>query len=353
MKKGISLVMIVRNEEKVIARCLESVRGLVDEIIIVDTGSTDSTIDIAHTYGAKIYHFGWVNDFSQARNFALSKANYQYRFILDADEYVEFWDKKEMNLLLNKEFIGVLQRCDCYEYKGEIKKSKCYISRLLTSDAYYEGSIHEQVVSSVQRIKIPVTIGHDGYLYADKSERNLRILFSEIEKTPEDSYLLFQVAHTLFAAEKYEEAHLYYKRYFKVSKIDEVYRCGAVVDYVYNIINIGEFEEGLKIIVQEKERYSDSPDFNFACGHFYRELVLSNVEKYISYLPYIEDSFKKCLEIGETTKYDSVVGTGSYEAAYNLGAWYEVTGQLEEARKYYQMSSGLGYEKARERLSII
>lgn len=82
----ISLCMIVKNEEKVLARCLDSICGLMDEIIIVDTGSTDRTKEIAAKYTDKIYDFTWVNDFAAARNFAFSKATKEYIYSADADE---------------------------------------------------------------------------------------------------------------------------------------------------------------------------------------------------------------------------------------------------------------------------
>ena len=85
----ISLCMIVKNEERVLKRCLDSVRDLVDEIIIVDTGSTDATKRIAAGYTDKIYDFEWINDFSAARNFAFSKAGCDYIFSADADEVLD------------------------------------------------------------------------------------------------------------------------------------------------------------------------------------------------------------------------------------------------------------------------
>ena len=85
----ISLVMIVKNEEKLLRRCLDSVKNLMDEIIIVDTGSTDSTKEIAAEYTDKIYDFKWVDDFSAARNFAFSKATMDYIYSCDADEVVD------------------------------------------------------------------------------------------------------------------------------------------------------------------------------------------------------------------------------------------------------------------------
>ena len=84
----ISLCMIVKNEEEVLARCLDSVKDLVEEIIIVDTGSYDKTKEIAYKYTDKVYDFLWENDFSEARNFAFSKATKDYQMWLDADDII-------------------------------------------------------------------------------------------------------------------------------------------------------------------------------------------------------------------------------------------------------------------------
>ena len=85
----ISLCMIVKNEEKVLRRCLSSIKNLMDEIIIVDTGSSDKTKEIAGEFTDKIYDFTWIGDFSAARNFAFSKATCEYIYSADADEVLE------------------------------------------------------------------------------------------------------------------------------------------------------------------------------------------------------------------------------------------------------------------------
>ena len=84
----ISLCMITRDEEQFLPRCLSSVQGMVDEIVVVDTGSVDRTIGIAKSFDARIYHFEWIDDFSAARNFSLSKASEDWVFSLDADEVI-------------------------------------------------------------------------------------------------------------------------------------------------------------------------------------------------------------------------------------------------------------------------
>ena len=95
----ISLCMIVKNEEKVLARCLNSIKDLMDEIIIVDTGSTDRTREIAAKYTDKVYDFVWVNDFSAARNFAFSKASCDYIYSADADEVVDEENREKFRSL--------------------------------------------------------------------------------------------------------------------------------------------------------------------------------------------------------------------------------------------------------------
>ena len=95
----ISLCMIVKNEERVLKRCLDSVRDLVDEIIIVDTGSTDATKRIAAGYTDKIYDLTWNDDFSAARNFAFSKATKEYIYSADADEVLSEENRRRFRLL--------------------------------------------------------------------------------------------------------------------------------------------------------------------------------------------------------------------------------------------------------------
>jgi tetratricopeptide (TPR) repeat protein len=97
---SVSLCMIVKNEQSHLARCLRSVKPLVDEMIVVDTGSSDHTLDIARIFGAKVYDFPWKNDFSKARNFSLSKAAGDWILVLDADETISVKDYEEFRRIL-------------------------------------------------------------------------------------------------------------------------------------------------------------------------------------------------------------------------------------------------------------
>ena len=128
----ISVCMIVKNEEEVLARCLDSLKGIADEIVIVDTGSSDNTKEIAKAYTDKVYDFMWIQDFSAARNFAFSKATMDYIYSADADEVLEEKDRKKF-LQLKKALLPEIEIVemiyvnpdDCnmvYNYKKEPRK---------------------------------------------------------------------------------------------------------------------------------------------------------------------------------------------------------------------------------------
>ncbi len=147
----ISLCMIVKNEEKVLARCLDSIAGLMDEIIIVDTGSTDKTKEIAEKYTDNIYDFEWIDDFAAARNFAFSKATKEYIYSADADEVLDeenyrlFADLKEVLLpeieIVQMKYGNQLAHGTAYNFDEEYRPK---LFRRLRSFTWIE-PVHEQV----------------------------------------------------------------------------------------------------------------------------------------------------------------------------------------------------------------
>lgn len=350
----LSLTMIVKDEEKQLARCLNSVKEIVDEIIIVDTGSKDRTKEIAYTFGAKVYDFLWINDFSAARNYAIEKSTGDWNLILDADEYITNDCKDTIKgFIKNNQAIGKIAIINSFMRDGELQYNRTYISRLAPKSTFFKGRIHEQLSSDLARINLDVEVFHDGYMETGKAERNLALLLTEAERDSGNPYLLYQIATTLFVSNRASESDQYFKAFYKYAPMNANYRYSGIVSYLYNLISLRNFEEGLEIIEKEKSNLSELPDFHFVCALFFMELVSSNVQKYKNYFPFIEQEYLACLKIGETKNYDSVVGTGSFCAAYNLGTFYEVTGNIQKAIQYYELASNWGYQKARDRLVIL
>lgn len=173
----ISLCMIVKNEEAVLGRCLESIQPLIDELIIVDTGSDDKTKEIALSYGAKVYDFKWIDDFSAARNYAFSKATCEYLLWLDADDYLLPDQQKSFQNLKD----NLSAEC-CYNMiyvisrnsRGEINYS-LRRNRLISKSAHpiWQGRVHEYMEVSCEIVVCGIEIEHGKTKPAN--DRNLRI----------------------------------------------------------------------------------------------------------------------------------------------------------------------------------
>lgn len=204
---NVTLSMIVKNEEANLRECLESINNIVDDIVIVDTGSTDNTIKIAEEFGAKVYHFNWISDFSAARNFALSKSSGDWILYLDADERLHERSKNELlSLSKNKNLVGancLINNVD--EITGTPKFMK-YIRFFRNSENIkFTGKAHEQIEASLlqNRYKIidsKIEITHLGYNVEEselkkKAERNLLPLLEEYDDT-KSAYYAFQLANT-------------------------------------------------------------------------------------------------------------------------------------------------------------
>ena len=191
---SLSLCMIVRNERANLPRCLESVRAVVDEIVVVDTGSTDGTQEIARQHGARVFEAEWPNDFSLARNLAVERARGRWILILDADEFLSPESREQIKALSHelpvKAFELVQKNLDASGQHVRVQTLRLFPAR---PDVRYEFPIHEQVSDSIVRAGLPICrttieIEHTGYVdgsvHAGKAERNRAIIEAAIAKNP-------------------------------------------------------------------------------------------------------------------------------------------------------------------------
>lgn len=347
----LSLTMIVRNEHKHLERCLNSVADIVDEIIIVDTGSTDNTKEIATSFNAKIFDFKWIDDFSAARNYSLEQSTGDWNLVLDADEYIVNDCKDDIfRFIRNETAVGRVKRIDEFIQNSETKYSNVYLSRLIPKNINYVGRVHEQIDTDLPRKNVNIEVFHDGYVYNNKTGRNLGILLMELEEKPFDDYILYQIGKQYKLNNQLVEAESYFEKSYKLVRPSDWYKPGLIVDFLYVIIGNRSFKKGLEIIHKESKQLSDFPDFHFVCGLFYMDLIFHNINEFGHLLPKIEQAYLNCLSIGETNKYDSVRGVGSFLACYNLGVYYETLGKNDKAIYYYQLASKDKYQPAINRL---
>lgn len=177
----ISLCMIVKNEEAVLARCLKSVRAIADEIVIVDTGSDDETIAVAKQFTDRVYPFDWLNDFSAARNFSFSKATKDYILWLDADDVID--DENQKKFLKMKKTLppdtGKVMLPYNTAFDADGKPSFSYFrERMVRRDCspLWLEPVHEHLTASGKLVQLDAAVSHrPGKRDASHSDRNLRI----------------------------------------------------------------------------------------------------------------------------------------------------------------------------------
>lgn len=207
---SISLCMIVKNEEKVLARCLESVKNIVDEIIIADTGSTDETKKIALAYTDKIYDFEWVDDFSAARNFAFSKATKDYILWLDADDVITKENAQKILKLkenLNNTDAVMMKYNTSFDEDGKPTFS-FYRERLIRRAAphRWQGKVHEVIIYSGSTIYSDIAVDHKS-IKKEYSTRNLDIYEKQLSSGERlNARDKFYFGRELYYHKKYDRA---------------------------------------------------------------------------------------------------------------------------------------------------
>jgi glycosyltransferase involved in cell wall biosynthesis len=196
----ISLVLIVKNEEKDLPRCLESFKDIVKEIVVVDTGSTDRTVEIAKSYGARVEFFEWTNDFAEARNVSLSFASCEWILRTDADEWIEEPEKAKLLHCVNSG-VADIYLCPTVS-KLKVGEQTVENVRLIKNHlgVVYHYPIHETVALSAAKLGLVqcltnIKFLHSGYEFVEegsserKTERNISVCSQYLDKHPEDFYV--------------------------------------------------------------------------------------------------------------------------------------------------------------------
>lgn len=281
----LSVCMIVKNEEKYLRKSLLSVQGVADEIIVVDTGSTDSTVKIAEEFNCRLYHFNWIDDFSAARNYSLDKANGNWILYLDADERLSPNSVSEI-----KKISASTMKCG-YRCKvlsiDEQRNHPSVMSyvRLFPADKKirFSGKVHEQIEFSLQENKIPVKdstveIIHEGYNVSDdelkqKAERNIQLLLKEYEINP-SGYYAFQIGQTFGILKRNHEAEEYFLKALDDKYLRKEYRGVAYRFLAINAAERKDYQSSLILIEKSISADNKQPLALMAAAKIYNYIRL-------------------------------------------------------------------------------
>lgn len=296
MNKLLSVCMIVKDEQDVLEKCLSSINKLAEEIIIVDTGSTDRTKEIALQYTEKVYDFKWNNDFSAARNESLKYATSKWVLVLDADEYIKAIDIPAIREFLYKETpaSNTIYGISIFSFIGESvrtgKITEANVSRLFPNhfDIKFHRPIHEQPCSNEGLpllIKTsPIPVYHTGYLTAtitqkDKSARNREIFTQLKKKSGFNSYDYFTIGNEYSVQGDYKKALYYYEKAYKKSKPHTKWHYICVFELIQNYLRVDRIHEAWDLLEKESIGKKEYPDYHAMQGIIYEYCGLYDLAK--------------------------------------------------------------------------
>lgn len=341
----LSLCMIAKDEERNLPRCLNSVKDIADEIIVVDTGSRDRTIEVAERFGARVLRRRWRGSFAKARNYGLEAATGDWILVLDADEELEAGKGPVIRALMETEDIEAVSFPVVNLVSDGVwthSEGAASVRMWRNRPAYrYERDLHEQILPSIYRwsraprvAQVDVRIFHYGYLRQEverkgKRGRNLplaRAAASEIN----DDFSHFNLGIELMIHNRYEEALAELREAERLMPA----RSGLVAklqkSIVSCLIHLNRNEEA----VAAAEGYlAGAPDFTDL--YYMRGFALYRLGDIAGAVR----SFERCLELGPAPvfKYPGAVdGYGSHEAAWMLGQMHEAAQDLDAALEAYR-----------------
>jgi len=254
----ISLCMIVKNEEKFLPGCLESAKGLADELIVVDTGSTDRTMDIAREYGATIYEHPWQNDFSYHRNQSIDYATGDWILILDADEELDPSEHDMIRGAVRRKDIDAVSFVVYNKIQGG-RTGFLNSHRLFRNkkEYRYSGIVHNQLIMDGVTLSTQLKVFHHGYGLSEeqmraKGKRTERLLKEQLKENPDNAFAHFNLAQIYRGLAEPEKSLKHAKRVIEILSPDNVDRRHV---YVMALDQIGCAYVGLNDDEKAKEHF--------------------------------------------------------------------------------------------------
>lgn len=256
--KTISLAMIIKNEEKNLPNALNSVKNEVDEIIIVDSGSTDKSIEIAKSFGAKIIETTWNNSFSELRNLALKNSTKDWILYLDADEILT--TKNLKSFIPKNDKIGAL-KCQVIgnhlQPNNKVEKHAMSFPRFFVNDSrlMFYGRVHEAILPSLMQCNFEVeqseiSILHSGYDCSEnemknKALRNYELLKQDIYDNPTNSFAFYSLAQVLLVLKCYKQARRAIEMSIKLNNMTDEIKSSIYVVYARLLYFYKEFDKAI------------------------------------------------------------------------------------------------------------
>jgi GT2 family glycosyltransferase/glycosyltransferase involved in cell wall biosynthesis/ankyrin repeat protein/predicted Zn-dependent protease len=338
----VSLCMIARNEADKLAACLRSVADLVDEMVVVDTGSADATREVASRCGARVVDFAWVDDFAAARNESVRRATGDWVFWLDADERLDDDNRHKLRALfagLKPEKVAYVMRQLSESADGRGSAIAVDQVRLFPRDpaVSWENRVHEQILLSLRRAGhdvrwTDIVIGHAGWqdarLADRKLERNVRLLELQNAERPDDPVTLYHLGLAYGQQGRTAEALPLLRRSLERAPLDYSIRGKLYASLAKGHQRLGQREEALAVCRTGRREHPDDVELLFLEGLLLRERGEFGAAAEV---------LVRLLRTPPRRQFATVdPGLRTYKARHLLGEVYREQGRLAEAEREWR-----------------
>lgn len=340
-RKMVSCCMIVRDNERTIRAAIESIHPYVDDLVVVDTGSVDATPEIVKSYGARLFHFSWIDDFSAARNFSIEQALGEWIFWMDSDDTLPPHCGQKLKELARAhhrdKVLGYVMQVQCPSDGSSgiteftvVDHVKLFRNR---KDLRFEGPIHEQILMPIRRAKgevlrTDIYVVHSGSEHTPESQRrkvarDLRILFKDLANRPNHPFVLFNLAMTYAESGQHSEGLQWIERCLSVSAPHESHVPKAFSYLASCQAQLGMHEQSLQSCRRGRELFPDDAELRFREATSLYELKR------------LDESIDRYREIMSLPKQNDFQSTdpsiSGYKCRFNLGISLRDALRLDEA----------------------
>lgn len=342
----LSLCMIVRNNAGTLPACLRSIRPWVDEMIVVDTGSTDETPRIAADLGARVFHSPWRDSFSAARNASLAPARGEWVFWMDSDDTIPAACGRELRPLVSRtdrpDLLGYVVQVHCPGPSGSVEQEMTAVDHVKLfrnrPDLRFEFRIHEQILPSIRRAggEVGWTELHVVHSGSDqtaegrqrKLQRDLRILALDLAERPDHPFVLFNFGMTYADMQDFSRAVEYLERCLLASQPSESHVRKAYALLVGAYLGLGDARAAQLALADARRLYADDPELLFRQGILAHEL--GEHERAIS-------AYQQLLARQEERHFSSIDrALFGFKAYHNLALVHEDMGNLAKAEETWR-----------------
>ncbi len=342
----ISVCIITKDEAENLKKCLEALKPYPFEIVVTDTGSEDNSAEIAKQYTDRVYKFTWINDFSAARNFCISRASHNTILSLDTDEFIRPLDWEALQEAIEKhpKSLGAIELFSYFDVDGGTKHQVSRLERLFNRRYYhFQNPVHEVLVPignhKPSSYNAPITVDHVGYQGTDeklkeKAKRDMALIRTEIENDPENPYLYFQLGQGYMLMRDHIGALPWFRKAMELHPVPGAdYTLALLCNYAGILLDDNLVEEA-SCVLPYRASFSDNKDFLCLSGRIYLHMgqPLKALPEFVQAL----NAPKYSLEDPRTP-------------SYYIGLIYEMFGKKDIARTHYE-NCGPDYPAAAEAL---